>query len=263
MKHMNPYELTIQTIQEAGEMVLNLREEQFVVSMKGGDPKDIVTSVDTEVNAFIIGKIKAAFPEHAIYSEEGGGNAETSVYQWAIDPIDGSSNFSRAIPHFAVCISLLESGIPVLGAVYNPVTRELFSFEKGKGAQLNGVPIHVSSVTTLKEAHVFFRAGRKDSSADWGGESYRRLLKNVNKTSNLGGSALDACFVAAGRLEANVYGTLATLDIAGAVGILLEAGGVVCDSKGEQLTFTRDAQRIYMANNSEILGAIRTLLEAE
>lgn len=238
---------------------MRLREEKFETLVKGGDARDIATSVDLAVNDFIIDKIKKTFPNDAIYSEESAG-AEADKNSWAIDPIDGSANFSRGIPHFAVCIAHLTSGVPDAGAVFNPVTNELFSFKKGGGAFLNGGTISVSKITELKEASVFLHAGRKPELWDWGGASYTKLLGAAKKTSNYSGSALDACFVAAGRIEANVYGRLTTMDIASAIGILCEAGGRIVNERGERITLSTEPQKVVMTNSQEIETAVLKLL---
>jgi fructose-1,6-bisphosphatase/inositol monophosphatase family enzyme len=96
---------------------------------------------------------------------------------------------------------------------------------------------------------------------EWGGESYRRLLANFKKTKNLGASALDICFVAAGRVEVVVYGTLTTKDIAPALGFLYEAGGVASTPGGDPVVLSDTAQRVYAANNETTLSFVRTLLE--
>jgi myo-inositol-1(or 4)-monophosphatase len=250
---MDHYDFIIKTVCEAGALLMRLREEKFETLEKDDDPRDIVTSVDFEVNEFIIGKIRESFHNDAIYSEEDPSVAEAmegkgGTNTWAIDPIDGSSNFSRGIPHFAVCVAFLENGIPTAGAVYNPVTNELFSFKKGGGSFLNGKKITVSKITDLKESSVFLHAGRKPELWDWGGASYTKLLVHAKKTSNYGGSALDACFVASGRIEANIYGRLTTMDIAAAIGILLEAGGRVVNENGEPIAFSTEPQRVLMTN---------------
>lgn len=256
---MDPYDFIVKTVREAGELLLMKRDEGFATMTKGGDPRNVVTSADHAVNDFIVSKIKAVYPGDAIYSEEGGG-IEAGVRQWAIDPIDGSSNFSRGIPHYAVCLALLEQGVPVAGAVFNPVTNELFSFKKGGGAFLNGKPIMVSAITELKDASVFLHAGRSPELWDWGGASYTKLLGVAKKIGNFGGSALDACFVASGRIEVNIYGRLTTMDIAAAIGILLEAGGRVVNDKGEPIAFLTEPQKVVMANNESIEKAILDLL---
>ncbi|MFA6503281.1 MAG: inositol monophosphatase family protein [Candidatus Paceibacterota bacterium] len=257
---MEPYDFAVQQVVAAGELLLRARDNGFETMMKGGNPRDIVTSVDHEVNDFLISAIKSAFPTHRIYSEEGGGLEEGGDEEWVIDPIDGSANFSRGIPHFAVCLGLLKDGVPVVGAVYNPVTKELFSFKKGSGAFLNGKAITVSKVTDLKEASVFLHAGRNPTLWDWGGASYTKLLGAAKKTLNYGGSALDACFVAAGRIEANVYGRLSTMDIASAIGILLEAGGRVVGTDGTPVTLSKTPQTVFMTNTESMERVLRELL---
>lgn len=260
---MSPYDFCIRIVVEAGALLLNAREGGLTVATKGGNERDIVTNVDREVNDFLIAEIKKAFPTHRIYSEEGGGQDEGGDDEWTIDPIDGSSNFSRGIPHFAVCLGLLVSGVPTVGAVYNPVTRELFSFEKGKGAFLNGRPIHVSAVDTLAQAQVVFSPGsRKKELWDWAGRAYRLLLEHALKRGMYGSSALDLCFIAAGRADASVYGTLTTLDIAPAIGILIEAGGRAVNSAGEPVALRSEPQKVFMGNSARMAEEVRSLLES-
>src|SRR6185369_15453384 len=157
---MTQYDFILAHVKAAGALLMQLREEKFEVLAKGGDPRDVVTSVDFSVNDYLVGKIHESFPDDLVYSEESGG-AHTAPHLWTIDPIDGSSNFARGLPHFAVCVAYLEEGVPMAGAVYNPVTNELFSFKKDGGAFLNGKQIHVSSISTLSDALVFLTAGRK------------------------------------------------------------------------------------------------------
>lgn len=257
---MKPYDFVVALVKDAGELLLKQSKEAFVVTMKNNDPKDIVTAVDVAVNDFLVSALKKEFPAYGIYSEEGSGETEEGEYLWAIDPIDGSSNFARHIPHFAICVGLLHGGVPVLGVVYNPVTRELFSFKKGEGAYLNEELISVSKVTELKDAHVLFHVGRKPELWQWGGDGYAKLLAQVRKMGNLGGSALDACFVAAGRIEGNVYGRLTSMDIASALGILYEAGGVAVGVDGKPITLSKEPQKIFMANNQTMADKLITLL---
>ncbi|MEK7604860.1 MAG: inositol monophosphatase family protein [Patescibacteria group bacterium] len=259
---MNPYDFCIQKVKEAGELLLQVREKGFEVATKGGNARDIITSVDRDVNEFLIAAIKKEFPTHWIYSEEGAGAGVESEYEWMIDPIDGSSNFSRGIPHFAVCLGLVQGGAPVVGAVYNPVTRELFSFEKGRGAFLNGTPIHVSTVSELAQAQVVFSPGsRKRELWDWAAASYRTLLEHALKRGMYGSSALDLCYIASGRADAGVYGTLTTRDIAAALGILTEAGGAAINALGEPVALLGEPQKVFMGNSVRMAEEIRVLLE--
>lgn len=263
---MEAYDFIITLVKEAGDILLRQSKEAFAVTMKNNDPKDVVTTVDIAVNDFIISALKQKFPTYRMYSEEESVETDMSEqvdegdYLWTIDPIDGTSNFVRHIPHFAICIGLLHKGIPVLGVVYNPVTRELFGFKKGDGAYLNGERIGVSKVTDLKDAYVLLHVGRKPEFWQWGGDGYAKLLANAKKTGNLGGSALDACFVAAGRVEGNVYGRLTSMDISSAIGILNEAGGVAVGADGEPIALSTVPQKIFMANNQKMANELIELL---
>jgi myo-inositol-1(or 4)-monophosphatase len=150
--------------------------------------------------------------------------------------------------------------VPIAGAVYNPVTCELFSFKKGEGAYLNGERIFVSNKTELRDSSILFHAGRKPELWRWGGDGYAKLLEHAKKTTNLGGSALDACFVAAGRVEGNIYGRLSAVDIASALGILYAAGGVAVGVDGKPVTFSTEPQKVFMANSPKMANNLVALL---
>lgn len=256
---MNYTEFSIKTVKRAGDILLGERDKRFWVATKNNDHKNIVTSVDIKVDDFIKGEISKNFPDHCIYSEESGEEG-SDKYQWTIDPIDGTSNFARAIPHYSICLGIMRNQIPIAGAIFNPMTNELFSFKKDKGAYLNGEKIKVSPETDLRNSYVLLHAGRTEEVRDWGGESYKQLLKHAKKTGNLSCSSLDACFVAAGRVEANIYGTLSLHDISPAVGIIKEAGGVVKNFENSDLQILCNTQKIIMANNEEILAEILNLI---
>jgi myo-inositol-1(or 4)-monophosphatase len=253
----NRYEFVVNLAKEAGERVLAARDKHIEISTKNNDPRDIVTNVDIEISDFISEKIKETFPGEKIYSEEADEDVSSGSF-WSIDPVDGTACFSRGVPHYAVVIAYVESGVPVTGAIYNPVTREMFSFEKGKGAFFNSKRVHVSDIKSLKDAHVFIRAGRNKELWDWGANAYRFLLGHANKTANFGSSALDMCFVGAGRIEASVYGNLTAIDIIAAIGFVREAGGIVIGRGGKEITvMSKEKQSIVAANNREILEALK------
>jgi len=250
---MDTYNFAVNLAKEAGKRLKEVQSGHLVVSYKDAEKKDFLTNIDLEINEYLSTEIKQNFPEHSFYSEEGEGNLENkSDWEWAIDPIDGSANFARNIPHYASCIALLHKGEPVLGAVYNPITDELFSFEKGKGAFLNNMPIKVSGTSKAKESHVLFRIGRDKEILEWGLQTQRSLLNNVNKISNLGSSALDLCFIAAGRVEAVIYGTFTTKDVAGALGILREAGGEIYTPFGKLAELSTIRQTIVASSSREL-----------
>lgn len=260
---MNRYDFVIELITEAGERVLQSREKHIDVSTKNNDPKDVVTNVDIEISEFITEKIKEQFPEEVIYSEEAADVDLSKGSFWSIDPIDGTALFARGIPYFSVVVAYVESGVPIVGAIYNPSTHELFSFENGKGSFLNGKKVSVSAVTDLSQAYILLRAGRKPELWNWAMESYRFLLGRANKIFNFGSSGLDLCFVGAGRVEACIYGNLTPVDIIAAIGFVREAGGLVVGKDGKEITgLNKDKQLFVACNNSEILESLKDVLNA-
>jgi myo-inositol-1(or 4)-monophosphatase len=257
--HKERYQFILSTIVKAGELALLKRDEHMVVSSKEGDHRNMVTSVDINVNDFIETSIRDIFPADHIYSEEVTSHVDLSGSFWSIDPIDGTSNFARSIPHFAVSIGYIENGESVCGAVYNPVTKELFSFEKGQGAYLNGQKISVSEVIDLKDSYVLLHVGRPLEIREWGVELHRKFLGNAKKVINLGSTALDLCFLAAGRVDVVIYGTLTTLDSAPAMGIVREAGGEVYTASGEVVPYTVTGQKIIATSTGKLFDLVSKL----
>ena len=254
------YKFVVNLTKEAGEKILESKDRHMDVSIKHNDPRDILTNVDIEISDFISQKIKETFPGENIYSEENTNVDLSSGSFWTIDPIDGTANFSKDIPHFAVVLGYVHLGVAMVGTVYNPVTRELFSFEKDKGAYLNDKPIHVSSVTDIGNSTVLLSSGRKPEHWEWGMKFYKFLLGKVNKLRSLSCSGLDICFVAAGRVELCLYGQLTAIDIIPAIGILKEAGGVIGGPNGPVDEISDKSQIIYAANNQENLSIVQLVV---
>ncbi|MBV9349429.1 MAG: inositol monophosphatase [Patescibacteria group bacterium] len=123
--------------------------------MKSNYSFDVVTKADLSTEKFIISAIRKAYPIHGIIAEESGKANEGAEYVWYIDPIDGTENFSRGIPLFAVMIALARRGRIILSAIYIPVNKELFFAKAGKGAYLNGKRIHCSTKKDFKRSHGF------------------------------------------------------------------------------------------------------------
>lgn len=260
---MDHYDFAIDLVRRAGEK-LKTAAKDIVVSHKGTDVRDVVTTTDLEINTFLINEIHLAYPEHCIYSEEGASTEEqASEYEWTLDPIDGSANFSRGIPHFAICVGLLKSGVPVVGAVYNPITDELFSFETGHGAFLNGQPIGVSDVMEPEKAQGLLIIGHQALLWDWGTAVYRSFLEHLKKLKMFGSSGLDLCFLAAGRADIVVYGTLTTQDIASAIGIVRAAGGEVYTIDGVPVQFSAARQTVVATASKELFEKARPFLHAD
>lgn len=263
--HRMDYEIFAkELVIEAGEMLHATYTGVQQVMQKGDDPRNDITAADRAVNGFLMQRIKASFPAHGIYSEEGVDANATSEYVWALDPIDGTSNFARAIPHFAVCVSLLQNRKPIVGVFYNPVTKELFSFSSEHGARLGAEEVHTSVNIDPMTATALLHVGRNTDLHDWGISVMGSFLAQVKKTKDFSSSSLDLAFLAAGRVDVVVYGTLTTEDIAGAIGMVRAAGGeVYALATGEPVQISKQPQTIIATANDGLYENLKPLLHAD
>lgn len=185
---------------------------------------DIKLALDIESQKLIEGCILEAFPDHAIYGEEGLAGNQESDSQWIVDPIDGTVNYFYGIPHFCVSIAMRRQGELRLGAIYDPNMDEMFAVDFEGPATCNGKPIRPSQRKELSEAMVTIGFSKNKESIDAGMEKYRRFAHRVRKTRMLGSAALALAYIACGRLDAYIEEMISIWDIA-AGKVLLERGG--------------------------------------
>src|SRR5215203_6696349 len=115
-------------------------------------PQDFLTATDAEVEELIRTRLSSLFPDDSFFGEEGGGSFERDV--WVVDPIDGTANFARGIPHFAISIAFVRNRRTEVGVVYDVMQVELYAAARGRGATLDGQPIRVSGIADLGHATV-------------------------------------------------------------------------------------------------------------
>ena len=194
--------------------------------------REIVTPYDCLSEKMIVRAIRRDFPKHAILAEEGGGHESGSEYLWAVDPLDGTTNFSIHNPLWAVSIGVFRGQDLVAGAVYAPALDELFSAAKGQGAFLNGRPLTASKIARAKEMHTFCHGrGRANLMLALRYYNYQKI--NGFDCRQLGSAALELCYVAAGRLESIMIPGDQPWDLAAGALIAREAGARVSDFSGK------------------------------
>jgi myo-inositol-1(or 4)-monophosphatase len=262
---MTYHDFAVDLVRRAGGRVKKAHTETLTILYKENDPRNPVTAVDIEVSKFLTTEILKAFPDHRVYSEEDEEEKELTFrgFEWVLDPIEGTGNFSHHIPHFAVVAGLLRDGTPIAGAIYNPITNELFSFEEGK-AYLNGKLIVVSSVTEPKDAQSIIVIGHREPLFDWGAALYRSFLEHVNKNKGFGSAALDLAFLAAGRADIVVYGTYSLPDGIIGVAMVRAAGGeVYAIETGEPVSLSPGRYTVVATANRELFQKIQPLLHAD
>jgi myo-inositol-1(or 4)-monophosphatase len=202
-------------------------DRSFTVGFKG--PQDFLTEVDSETEALIAQRLLEAFPTDGFIGEESKARpAGEGGAAWVVDPIDGTANFARGIPHFCVSIASIAAGKVEVGVIYDPIRDELFAALRGGGARLNGALIRASGASSLANSAV---------EVGWnlraGPDQYVALLRRVASTgaspSRTGSGALAIAYVAAGRLEGFVEHHIHAWDCLAGIVLVSEAGGYVSD----------------------------------
>ncbi len=215
--------LAEKTARRAGEMLRN--DRQFHARLKG--PHDFVTDMDERSEALIREALLSVCPEDSFYGEEGGGSDDEKG-RWIVDPIDGTMNYIKGLPNYSVSIAYERDGKLVIGCVYVPDLDEMYLAIAGRGATLNGAPIHVSNESDFSRAVVAMSFSHRDP------EDRARVMAllprvtdRLNDLRRYGSAAMDLCFTACGRLEGFFERGIHIYDYAAGVVILREAGGVV------------------------------------
>lgn len=185
-------------------------------------PQDYVTETDKAVEALIRDRLLAAFPGDGFIGEENGGEEAESV--WVVDPIDGTANFARGIPHFCVSIGFLREGRPELGVICQPVTGELYAARRGAGATRDGRPIRVSGRGEIAQAMVEAGWSNRRPPSDYVA-LVSRLLEAGCQVRRGGSGALGLAYVADGRIEAYCELHINAWDVLAGLVLIAEAGG--------------------------------------
>ncbi|MBW4697841.1 MAG: inositol monophosphatase [Aphanocapsa lilacina HA4352-LM1] len=200
-------------------------------------PGNLVTEADRAAEAVILATLKRHYPDHGILAEESGlAGIEDSPFLWAVDPLDGTTNFAHRYPVFCVSIGLLIDGTPVVGAVYDPVAGELFSAARGLGAFCNHRPIAISTTERLDRSLLAtgFAYDRRETPDN----NYAEFCQFTHLTQGVrrgGSAALDLAYVAAGRFDGFWERGLSPWDMVAGIVLVREAGGTVSAYDGAPL----------------------------
>jgi len=257
-------ELAIDAARSAGEVLLDLYERDLKLETKSS-AIDLVTEADHRAERLILDRIRSAYPEHAVLSEESGQVSEGHELLWLVDPLDGTTNFAHTFPQFSVSIAVYEGRRGAVGVVHDPLRDETFSAARGSGAWLTS-PRHprrrlsVTDRTSLPTCllatgfHYSRATAKHDNVAEFG-----RMIRKVRGIRRAGSAALDLAYVAAGRLDGFWEFHLAPWDTAAGAVLVAEAGGALCCLDGSQWD---PWQPNIAAANAELLVVMRGALSA-
>jgi myo-inositol-1(or 4)-monophosphatase len=216
----------------AGNVILRYMNRIDGLNIVEKQQLDFVSEVDKLAEAEIIKELRRAYPDHAILAEESGATGKGPL-TWVIDPLDGTHNYLRGIPHFCVSIALLDKGVPIHAVVFDPLRDELYTASKGDGAYINDRRMRVSKRENLGGAMIatgfpFRQREHLVPQLDM----TRAILGQAEDIRRSGSAALDLAYVAAGRYDGYFEIGLKPWDMAAGVLLVHEAGGRYCDFAG-------------------------------
>lgn len=255
----NALQTATRLAQEAGALCLDLQKNLGQVSYK--TPKDVVTAADMASDHHLSAGLKAAFPGHALRTEELGVQASDSEYLWICDPVDGTVNFSRGMPIWGVSVALHHRGEPLLAVCVLPALGETFTAIRGRGTFLNGVRVQVSDVDDLHHAVVSngdFNVGEVAKINAQNTRNFAREADHCQRVKCFGSAVIEGCFVACGRLDAFAMTMSYPWDTAGIALLVAEAGGKSTALDGQPLRFV-DAEQTLFSNGKIHDGLVETL----
>ena len=243
---------------QAGALLRNFYAQGVATEYKGD--VDLVTEADRASERLIVEKLKAAFPSHGVYGEEGTRAGLESEYRWYVDPLDGTTNFAHGFPAFCVVLGLEKratglaanaDGEIIAGVIFDPLRDEMFSAEKGKGAWLNGKKISVSKTKSIQESLTAtgFPSQKRHDNPNI--HFYQQMTLRSHGVRRAGSAGLDLAYVACGRLDGFWEFNLNPWDTSAGVLLVEEAGGTVTHFDGGK--FTLDSREV-LATNGLILG---------
>ncbi len=220
-----------QLSKEVGEFIRNQR-----ISIKDVETKSknsLVTFVDKTAEKMLVEKLSEIIPDAGFIAEEGTSDKVGAIYNWIIDPLDGTTNFIHGVPCYCISIGLTRNEELVLGVIYEINLDELFYAWEGSKAYLNGKEISVTKTEKLENSLIatgfpYYDYERQTEYMDL----FQDLMKSTRGLRRLGSAAVDLAYVACGRFDAFYEYSLNPWDVAAGAFIVQQAGGIVTDFSG-------------------------------
>lgn len=252
-----PLNTAISAARKAGDLIMRSQERLAHVSITEKQSNDFVSDIDIKAEQIIKEAITKAYPDHGILAEESPPQ-DGNEYTWIIDPLDGTTNYLHQFPHFAVSIALKHKNRIELGVIYDPVRGDLFTAQRGRGAQLNNRRIRVSEKINLHGALLGtgFPFKQKELLPLYL-ETFQLLFEHTAGIRRAGAAALDLAYVAAGKLDGFWEFGLQPWDMAAGILLIKEAGGMITDLHGAETYF--ESGNILAGNLKIVKAMLKTV----
>ncbi|XP_066288604.1 inositol monophosphatase 1-like isoform X1 [Branchiostoma lanceolatum] len=256
------FHAAVEVAREAGEEIRRAFSSEKRIETKSC-AVDLVTETDQKVEKMIISTLREKFPTHSFIGEESAAAGEkvelTDNPTWIIDPVDGTTNFVHGFPFVAVSIALSVNKEVVVGVVYNAILDQMFTGQIGKGAFMNGKPIHVSGQEDLSQSLLIseFGSSRDKEKMDLVFSNLGSFLNEKNSAHgvrSMGSAALNMSHVACGGGDAYFEFGIHCWDVAAGYLVVKEAGGVVLDTAGGP--FDMMSRRVLCASSEKLARTI-------
>ncbi|XP_052872422.1 inositol monophosphatase 1-like [Anopheles cruzii] len=257
------YEHVLGLVESAGSLIASRNSDRKRVLEKSSNI-DLLTETDQQVERLLMDGISARYPDHRFIGEEEtseGKKAElTDAPTWIIDPVDGTMNFVHSFPHSCISIALLVARTTEIAIIFNPILGQKFTARRGKGAFLNGKPIHVSGETRFAYALATteFGTSRDEEKTAVVLENIGKLIRQIHGMRSLGSAALNMAMVALGGADFNYEFGIHAWDIAAGDLLVREAGGVCLDPAGGPLDLM--SRRVLCASTQELADQVGAAL---
>ena len=224
--------IALRAAREASTYIARSFDRPDLLKVSEKSHNDFVTNIDKECEIMIVNALRATYPEHQITGEESVNNnvRADAEYSWIIDPIDGTFNFVRQLPHFCISIACLHKGKLEHGVIVDPIRNEEFVSSRGKGCQLNGQRVRVSPKQDLDGALIGMGGATIDSEKQ--SQLYAKLRAERSNIREQGSACLDLAYVACGRLDGLWMYNLKPWDMAAGALMIIESGGLIGDFHG-------------------------------
>lgn len=224
----------LKLILETGNYLLQERKAFDSHLIEEKSAHNLVTTVDKGAEKRLVEGLKKILPEAGFVAEEGTSTKKGEVYNWIVDPIDGTTNFVHDLPAYSISVALQRNNETVIGLVHIPATQELFYSWEGAPAFLNGVEIHVSKTENIDQSLMatgfpYATYPKLDNLL----ELYKWFLINSRGVRRFGSAAIDLAYTAAGKYEGFYEWGLSPWDVAAGAFLVKQAGGKVTDFNDE------------------------------